>query len=408
MKRAIREESVCEGSAGFPVPFLVMLEPYLGDRDLSSLARCCPRHMVLCYMRAERVFRWGKKQSLFADQHDFFFPLDQFLQMQLAKLFVASSCELDHAGGVTGAMSDAFLQVDNIIASQKNKKKKGKKDEKEVDESIESIFMPFMRIVPTTLSFSRYALSVCFVDGMCLLDTHKKTTKLGTTAIGATALSIIGRLPVAKCSFAVLTSNVRLYELYRPTVPASMASFVKEALHSLVSPTSDATLFVREVDFFNDDENMADVLFEYLEASGNNGSFYFFEHPIVQKCLAAHNLVAAEDWFASLLDDDDATDSARRCCRLMDDLKLSKYQVLDIVTSQDFSFIADSCDVSKEKDRKELLSWFSSSRVSALLNFHVTRRATRQRLSALLPYVETDPKFVAQIRSLLNETLSLE
>jgi len=80
---------------GFPFPFLQRLVSYLEAPTASSLARCCRKHMLICYLVAASVFGWEKTnlQFMFAFSLGRNFmenlPADPFLQMQCAKICLA-------------------------------------------------------------------------------------------------------------------------------------------------------------------------------------------------------------------------------------------------------------------------------------------------------------------------------
>ena len=75
----------------FPRPFLVAIEPRLDVETLSSFARTCRSSMLLVYQRISRLLCWGKinfNNLLISPEYA---PLDQFLQIQLAKAAVSTA-----------------------------------------------------------------------------------------------------------------------------------------------------------------------------------------------------------------------------------------------------------------------------------------------------------------------------
>jgi hypothetical protein len=78
MKRVAADSVDMEGNNDFPITVLRVLEKYLSDEDLTSFSQCCRKHMALCYARAERLFRWGRKQYCLEVVERFIFPSTQF------------------------------------------------------------------------------------------------------------------------------------------------------------------------------------------------------------------------------------------------------------------------------------------------------------------------------------------
>ena len=72
--------------------FLEHLEPYLPPSDLSSLARCCKFHMLLCYRRIAKLSHWGDPQ-FHVRMGNSIFPPDAYLQMQFAKTILLTPRE---------------------------------------------------------------------------------------------------------------------------------------------------------------------------------------------------------------------------------------------------------------------------------------------------------------------------
>ncbi len=372
MKRVLATDHVivcCNEAAaannGFPLPALLVMEAYLSDTDLSMLARCCRTHMVLCYARAKRSFKWGKNPSIFY-MYNYNFPADQFLQMQLAKALLVSTGEPDvmtrHIDGIKNIASMSFDELTTSLSCA----------------------------IPLKLSFARYMEKVCFVDAKVITtDPEVSKNRQVQTPRELFAIYILCKHPIAKCSFAVQTNNIDIYNVWRPRIHETQ-SFCKLALSVCTSRDHDTSIIHREI-FLGVKHNkreVEDAVSDLSEETVTNSkrNFQFYEHPLVCAMLLEVGLTDPKRWFDELLFNDNNNAGPLRCMSLMHHLKMSEEKVLEIFISEEFSFIYENVDENRKTNLKShyhnFASWCDVRHITLLLEFPVTRLVTLKRLEA--------------------------
>lgn len=306
---------------GFPPTVLQVMETYLSDSDLSSLARCCKGHMVLCYLRAKRYFKWGEEVSYFHFDH-LVYPSDQFLQMQLAKMSNTGDLSLGK----------------NV----------------------------FYITVPYNLSFAQYMERICFTDSSLLRSDSKHGSE------------ILWKSADAKCSFAVQTNNVSLYNRWK----SNDICFLMLALTTCRTPYHDITILRNELKCHR--EHAKDILVSATEVWSDYEDFYFYEHALVCTTLLELGLYdesLVSNWFSALIL---LENGPSRCENLRRNLRQKKNSVLQMFYEKPESFIYLHVNVA---DRDALVEFSNTVDCSvktakAYLQFGVTRRAAGHRVRA--------------------------
>lgn len=356
---------------GFDIPTLVRMEPYLTDEDISVLARCCRRHMILCYLRAVRLFEWGKKVCCLRFETRFLYPTDQFLQLQCAKMMVFSRSEPD-------------MTPSTVL------------ENKPQPNNVDEFMSAFSVLIPMTMSFDTYMRSVCFVDGKEIANNAKRRSMDIKSYRELLAYHICVGDDLAKCSFASQTNKFALYNRLRSSLSRGV-HFLFEALSSCTSQHSDVRIFINEIDIVikSENENIFDCLCTHRETT-RVGNFRFYEHPIVARHIYGFIGVGDEfggmgeisRWFYELLDE---PDGIWRCERLRIQIGFTERQVVNCFESLEFCFISEEIDFEDHDAIDKLIREGNISlepeEIKRLLSYNVTRHAAKAKLRGYIAYL---------------------
>ncbi|MBX9636974.1 MAG: hypothetical protein K2Q45_05425 [Nitrosomonas sp.] len=325
---------------GFPKPFLMMIEPKLNDRDASALAQCCKAHIIICYLRAARLFQWNAKVFLGFIPPIFLYPGDQFLRMQCAKICAAAYKPFVLAEGL-------MYQVPQYLT---------------FDEYRDNVFLKDVQFAP---QFDHRCSFFVQAQYICL------------------------RRVEAKCFMAARLNKKSLYFDLKPL--CFMLSFHEnallcvEALKSCTRFDDDVSIIV---DLFKKNNKYIDQK-KFIEEAVNfclrdrMQVFYFFEHKTVGSLLCSLKCDNFSEWFYRLLRERKTPDAV---IRLQHDANLSDSLCFPYVRSHVYSFLYASpehsnidffSDASDEKEIRNLLSWrvtfqFTTERLNQWMNYFLS------------------------------------
>ncbi len=209
----------------FPPPFLDVLEQFLDDVTLSSVARMCKGHMLMCYKRAERLFSWGQEKHVTILHNEFIFPADPFLQMQCAKMLVCSNFSLD---------------VKPIVVEEDRAS-----NDKTIDNVLKTLLDVMVHTISFPFSFSHYMSNICFVSGRTL-NCGVPNTMRDTHAVHICCATV-----EAKCCYAIQSGNVAKYKSLRPLTKDRLP-YLWIALDSCKSRTDNVSIIIQECDLGDD------------------------------------------------------------------------------------------------------------------------------------------------------------
>ena len=337
--------------SGFPQPFLVGIEPYLNDDDASSLAQCCKSHMLICYMRASRLFRWNEKAFVFDCYYSniFLYPATQFMRMQCAKI-----CLVNYRPDVAEEEEKSPLVSLQVVMS---------------------------------LTFDAYMKTVCLKDASELLSVnpHRLPNKYSEV------YDICRYQSEAKCSMAARLRRIDLYLVLRSRVLLKERSFLLDALAGCTfSDCNFIDIVLNELKLSTSD--MRDYCFDYFGDHWQDDEFNFFEHPILGYVITQMYDVDVGKWFYILLC---SRKNVKAAQDLQKNLLLSDREVLEKITNLSYSFISDDYETVTEyvKGQGEFFEHYQDEQeVLNLAVFEPTRDATGKRLVQWIPYFKQQGK----------------
>lgn len=342
----------------FPNNLLVMIEEYLNDSDLSSLARCSRMHMILCYQRAKRILGWNTRVYIFSLCH-FVFPPDQFLQMQLAKMIIFSPSEPE-IGTVINAAEDIVNAVRNTFVESFTRK----------------VSMPF--------THDMYMSCICFVDSNIILESITGTGRKLHTVRELLAIDICCKNGYSKCSYAVQVGNYDIYIKYAPT----RRSLLDLSIQSCTSPNYDARIIIAEIETRSDDEDKEKfyaAMLPVVQSISDDEHFYFFEHPLLCEYMALRDLTGVYNWFNDVIR---APNGAVRCEKLMHMMKVSSLDILLKFEEEEYSFITECFTESTSFEKHHIMNGICEKEIKALISFSVTRKSALKRVKKYLKMFE--------------------
>lgn len=273
--------------SGFPQPFLVGIEPYLNDDDASSLAQCCKSHMLICYMRALRLFRWNQNVFCMDLYSIFLFPANPLMRMQCAKICIAN------------------YRPDQPVAEY-----------------------PYLTNVVQSLTFDSYMSNVCFKDSSEILSKNAFRLPQKYNQV----YGICKKSMAAKCAMAARMNRNDLYFKLRSRSMADSLLF--EALPACTSVDCDVKIILHEIT--RDDR--FEQCFNYFLDNWNY-TFNFFEHPLVGPAMSSMEDADVGKWFYILLCSRKNLNDAQE---LQLNLKLSDDRVLKLISDLSYSFISNN------------------------------------------------------------------